>query len=78
MLAESDATNPSFNGKKIVLNIDATQEKAADICGAVDAMLVMDSRLLKYGVPGMVQRTAFKVQYDFYMTTLITNFKQNR
>ena len=54
ILAESDATNPSFNGKKIVLNIDATQEKAADICGAVDAMLVMDSRLLKYDIPGMV------------------------
>ena len=54
MLAETDATNPSFNGKKIVLNIDATQEKAADICGAVDAILVMDSRLLKYDIPGMV------------------------
>ena len=54
ILAESDATNPSFNGKNIVLNINATKEKAADICGAVGATLVMDSRLLKYGVPGTV------------------------
>ena len=54
MLGQNNAPNSSVNGKNIVLNIDETKEKAADICGAVGATLVMDSRLLKYGVPGTV------------------------
>ena len=46
--------NDTTTGLKLTLNIDATKEEAADICGSVGGSLVINSMFSKYSLPGMV------------------------
>ena len=46
--------NDTTTGLKLTLNIDATKEEAADICGSVGGSLVINSMFSKYGIPGTV------------------------